>query len=213
MRRSIFLYSFISCVSLTLALSGCISVGTSPSPRFYMLHCVDKSKISQAFDTPVGTSIGLGPVNIPVYLDKPKIATEDSNNMLKFAEFDRWGEPLETALARVINENLTVMMPQATIEVFPWNLFVSVRYQVIVDVIQMKANLDKDLFLLVKWSIIDLKNKNVAFTKRSEFSQPIAPHNYTGLAEAVSNAAILLSSQIAQGVSDVVGQQGKKIQE
>ena len=46
--------------------------------------------------------IGVGPVTVPDYLDRPQIATRSSSSSLQFSEFDRWAEPLEKNLMRVL---------------------------------------------------------------------------------------------------------------
>lgn len=194
-------FLFLFCLAFTVFLSGCVSPSESPSPRFYTLQPADKDKITQRFDTAANTVIGVGPVKIPGYMNRPQIVTRDKNKMLKFAQFDRWAESLDTALTRLINENLTIMLPQATIELFPWNLLIPLRYQVIADIIKIESQLDGDLILVAQWSIIDLDKKTAVFTKRSEFLQPINPHNYAGLAEALSIACTALSSQIADAFS------------
>lgn len=193
-------YSFIVCVCSVLALGGCVSVLSSPNPRFYTLSALSEKQLSEEFDIPSGTIIGIGPVKIPEYLNRPQIVTVNKDKTLSFAEFERWAEPLDFAMARLINEDLTLIFPSATLVIFPWDVVITVKYQVIADVIRLENELDKDLFLVAQWSIIDLEKKQAVFTKRSQFRQPIAPHNYYGLTEALSNACAALSSEVAQGL-------------
>jgi len=184
-------------------LAGCISTSSSPNPRFYMLSSMDKDAVSQKFNMPADVIIEIGPVNIPEYLDRPQIVTQDKNKMLIFAQFDRWGESLDSALVRLLAENLTLMLPGASLQMFPCNFVIPLKYRVIIDVIQMDSELDKDLFLVAQWSIIDLKNKKMALTKRFEFRQPIDPHTYAGLAKTLSIACGSLSNEMAQAVSEI----------
>lgn len=214
MRKISLLYCpVLSCVIFALLLSGCLSVSSSPASRFYLLRSAEKDRITPKFDITPNTIIGVGPVKIPEYLDRPQIVTQDENNMLTFAQFDRWGEPLDAALARLINENLTAMLPVTTIEMFPWNILIPVRYRLITDVIQLKSELDKDLFFVVQWSVIDLEKKNVVFTKRSQFREPVIPHNYAGLTDALSAVCTSLSSEIAEAVAKVATQPETKGQD
>lgn len=199
-------YPVLFCMILVLFLGGCVSVSNSPQSRFYTLQSVDKDQIIRKFDIAPHTVIGVGPVKIPEYLNRPQIVTRDKNKMLIFAQFDRWGESLDAALQRLINENLTVMLPGATIEMFPWNILIPVRYRLVADVIQLESEPDKDLFFAVQWTVIDLDKKNTVFTRRSEFHQPISPHNYAGLAEALSVACASLSSQMAEALAQVTNQ-------
>jgi len=197
-------YYFIICMIFVLSLGGCVSVSNSPNPRFYTLYTPDKEKPSQEFNIPENTIIGIGPVRIPEYLNRPQIVTNNKDKTIFFDEFNRWAESLDFALARLINNDLTLIIPKTSLQMFPWDLTIAVKYQVIVDVVQLENNLNHDLIFVTQWSIIDLEKKRAVFTKRSEFRQDIYPHNYYGLTEALSAATMSLSKEVAQGLVSVV---------
>ncbi|MDD4183719.1 MAG: PqiC family protein [Candidatus Omnitrophica bacterium] len=197
-------YCFIACVVFILFLNGCMSVSNSPNPRFYTLYASDKEKNSQEFNIPANTIIGIGPVRIPEYLNRPQIVTNNKDKTIFFDEFNRWAESLDFALARLINNDLTLIIPKTSLQMFPWDLTIAVKYQVIVDVVQLENNLNHDLLFVTQWSIIDLEKKRAVFTKRSEFRHDIYPHNYYGLTEALSAATMSLSKEVAQGLVSVV---------
>jgi hypothetical protein len=201
----------MSVVGLVLAsaLGGCIAISNSPAPRFYALQALDKSYAGEKFNIPSSVIIGIGPVKVPEYQNRPQIVTQDANNLITFAQFDRWAETLELALPRLISENLSVILPGATLAISPWNLDIPVKYQVIVDIVRLESRLDKDLSLTAQWSVVDLENKKMVFTKRSEFSNPIEPHNYSGLAKTLSMACASLSGEIAKTLSSLIAQPGK----
>lgn len=197
------------CLTLVLILGGCIAISNSPPPRFYALQAIDDSQVSEKFDIPSSVIIGIGPVKVPEYQNRPQIVTQDTNNLITFAQFDRWGEPLELALPRLVSADLSVMLPGANLEISPWNLAVPVKYQVIMDVVRLESRLDDDLSLTVQWSVIDLENKKMMLTKKSEFSKPIEPHNYPGLVKTLSMECALLSGEIAKTLSSLVVQSGE----
>ncbi len=195
---------------LLFAVHGCISVSSSPSPRFYALRALDGLTLDQRFSVPAGLIIGLGPVSIPEYLNRPHIVTRTRDNLLVFAQFDRWGEPLEAAIAGVIHENLAEMLPGAVIERDPWNIAIPVRYQVVLDILRLESELDKEVYLAAQWSVINTRSRKLLFTKRSEFRQPVTPHTYAGLSAAVSGACASLSREIAQFLASVSGKEMNK---
>ncbi|MCK9574211.1 MAG: PqiC family protein [Candidatus Omnitrophica bacterium] len=197
-------FRFIICVVFVLFLNGCMSVSNSPNPRFYAPYTPDKEKPNQEFKISDNTIIGIGPVRIPEYLNRPQIVTNNKDKTIVFDEFNRWAESLDFAFARLINKDLTLMLKGASFQMFPWDLAVAVKYQVIADVIQLENNLNKDLVFITQWSIIDLEKKHAVFTKRSEFRQDIYPHNYYGLTEALSEVIMSLSAEIAQELVSVV---------
>ena len=191
-------YQLIIYVIFVLFLNGCVSVPNSPNPKFYTLYTPDKEKSSQEFNVLDNTIIGVGPVRIPEYLNRPQIMVSNKDRTIVFDEFNRWAESLDFALARLINKDLTLMLKDAAFQMFPWDMAVAVKYQVIADVVQLENNLNRDLVFVTQWSIINLEKKRAVFTKRSEFNQSISPHNYYGLTEALSEVVMSLSAEIAQ---------------
>jgi uncharacterized lipoprotein YmbA len=121
--------------------------------------------------------------------------------MITFAQFDRWGESLDIGVARLIEEDLAVMLPDAKFTLYPWNSSIQIRYQVVVDIIQLDSELENDLFLAAQWMVIDAKNTKTLIIKRFEFRQPVIPQNYTGLAKTLSAACASLSSEIAEALA------------
>jgi len=204
MKQANFLYGKVmACALLALIAGGCVSVPDSPNPKFYMLRAIDEGQVTQKFTVAANMIIGIGPVKIPEYLNRPQIVTRDKNNMLIFAQFDRWGESLDIGLGRLIRENLIVMLPGATLEMFPWGLDVPVKYQVFIDVVQLESELDKDMLFTVQWSIFDIDKKKMVIIKRSEFRPPVNPQNYSGLVKTLSAACVSLSSEIAEAVGSL----------
>lgn len=196
------MFSFVLFL-ISMNLGGCISIPTTPSPRFYTIEAADTSQLVKPFDIEAGTVIGIGPVKIPEFLNRPQIVTINKDGLLEFSEFDRWGESLDSAFVRVINENLSSMLPQATVEMYPWNMNIAIKYQVIVHIIAMECSLDKNVLLTAQWTILDQSNKKAVFTKRSQLCEPVTPHNYFGLAKALSKMCLSLSKEMASELSSV----------
>lgn len=196
----------LPCLLIASLLCGCIGPSKSPASRFYTLQPMNRSQADKTFDVPATAIIGIGPVKLPEYLKRPQIVTEEGSNLLAFAEFDRWGEQLEFALPRVISDNLSVLLPGATIATSPWNLSIPVKYQVIIDVLRLECRLDKDLAIAAQWSVIDLDSRKMLITKKSGFSRPIDPQNYSGLARTLSSACASLSGEIAGSLAALAAQ-------
>jgi len=195
--------NFISCKRLgllctVLGLSGCISIPTSPTPRFYALAASSDLSVSKSINLPSDVIIGVGPVTIPEYLDRPQIVTMTPSKMLQFAQFDRWGESLNLGLARIIREDLAGNLGKAKLTLYPWNPSMEVKYQVLVEIVQFDSQIDGNMTFEVQWTIVDLQKSKVLMIKKSVFRQAINPQNYSGLVQTISKACALLSAQIAQ---------------
>lgn len=147
-----------------------------------------------------GVIIGVGPVKIPEYLDRPQMVTKNKAGVLTFDEFNRWGESLGLGMARLIREDLTATLPGATLTMYPGNPSMTDKYQVVLEVVQLDSELDKNVFLVVQWTIIDVQKAKMVFIKKSAFTQPVLPQTYLGLASTVSTVCASLSAQIAEAL-------------
>jgi uncharacterized lipoprotein YmbA len=194
----------LGAVCFALLICGCLSLPNSPSsptPRFFMLSAMNETQVSKKIMTS-GVIIGVGPVKIPEYLNRPQMVTRDKEGILKFDEFDRWGESLDIGLARLIREDLTVMLPGEKLTLYPWNPSIAVKYQVVAEVVQLDSELDRDMHFVVQWMIIDVQNSKTIIIKRSEFRTAIIPQNYAGIAKTLSTACASLSAQIADAMTN-----------
>ncbi len=200
MRQAGFTFCYIL-LFFGLSLGGCISIPTTPPPRFYTLEALDKGQPVKQYKVRTGMVVGIGPVKIPEFLIRPQIVTKDKKNLLEFSEFDRWGEGLDFAFVRVMNENLALMLPDAVIEMYPWDLNIAIRYQVIVNVIALECSLNQDMLLVAQWTVIDQNSRKAVFTKRSQLRQAIMPHSYPGLVKTLSAACVSLSEEMASELS------------
>ena len=193
--------TFIFCVIYSLMLHGCLSLRTSPTPRFYALETMDRGQPVKKLNIPSGIIIAIGPVKIPAYQNRPQIVTQNKDKTLAFAQFDRWGEPLDFSFERVISENLRILLPNTVVEAYPWNAAIPVNYRVIIEVIQLVSELENNISFTAQWSVIDAQNNKVVLIKKMEIFEPIKPHNYSGLVKTLSLGCASLSGQIAGDIA------------
>ncbi len=209
MKQTGFLY-FVLVGLVSFACVGCLSVPHSPVPKFYRLYSTGGLEENKLLDIAPKIIVGIGPVEIPEYQNRPQMVTRDNHGMLTFAQFERWGEPLDSGVERLILENLMMIFPQTEFQVFPCNFSIPLDYQVIVNVVQLESQLDKEMLFTAQWTIIDSKTKEMLLTKRFQIRQVINPHTYSGLAGALSRACRLLSVEIAENLSKLSKQSKAK---
>jgi uncharacterized lipoprotein YmbA len=152
-------------------------------------------------------TVGVGPVKIPAYLDRPEIVTRTGQSSLQFADFDRWAEPLEKNLTRVIVANLTVLLGTENVTAFPWPKSTQAKYQVLMEIIQMDSLPGGRIALDVRWSIVTDSSEKVLFMKRSNIDVPAPSPGYEGIAMAMSTAVEVLSHEIATTIRTLQSEQ------
>ena len=99
-------------------------------------------------------SLGIGPIELPPYVDRPQIVTRSGDNRLHLAEYDRWGEPLKEGVARVLAENLSTIVGTDHVVLFPWKASEIPDYQITVNVTRFDATATGTAVLTARWSIL-----------------------------------------------------------
>ena len=181
-------------LALVICLSAC--AGKSASSKFYVLSPLPQSKLSGAD----GTTIGVFPVSMPDYLDRPQIVTRVSDNEIKLDEFSRWAEPLKESFYTALVDNLSTLLNHEKIIKTSHNLGTPTTLQVGVEVLQFDGALGGDVVLSVKWGLFGERGKNVLIAKRSSFKEPTGAATYEALVAAQSRAVAALSREIAEAI-------------
>jgi uncharacterized lipoprotein YmbA len=183
-----------------LFIYGC----ASKSPNYYVLNSLQSGAPSaEKAKAENDLTIGVGPIKIPAYLDRPEMATRSAPDSLQFAEFDKWAEPLERNLTRVIAENLAILLSTNRVGVFPWLNSAQVQYQVTVDITQLERMPDGKVILAARWNILGDQGENMLVIESSRFSIPIESAGYGAMASAESRAVEALSREIAAAVKSL----------
>ena len=196
MRRLWFQLGVMTLSVYLMNLGGCSS---TPPTHFYVLTPLLSSEaLGLATVAARGPSVGLGPVTLPQYLDRPQIVSRASRAKLNLGEFDQWAAPLKDIVASVLAENLSMLMSTDHIAVYPWPRSTTIDYQIMVDVTRFDGEMGGEILLLARWSIVAKDGKEWV-KKKSRFSQPAGAPNYEATVTAMSRALERLSRDIAAG--------------
>jgi len=185
-------------VILILALAVCLSAcaGKSASSKFYVLNSLPQPALSAG----EGIVIGVFPVSMPDYLDRPQIVTRVSENELKLDEFSRWAEPLKDSFTRALVQNLSTILNTAKVIKTTQSTGSLMSLQVAVEVVQFDGALGGDVVLIAKWGLFEADGKKLLLGKGSTFKEPTGAATYEALVAAESKAVAALSREIAEAI-------------
>ncbi|MDP9143957.1 MAG: PqiC family protein, partial [Actinomycetota bacterium] len=172
---------------------------TSMPSRFYILNSLSASETTTAMAAEQGPVIGVGPITIPKYLDRPQIVTRAGSNQLALAEFDRWAEPLQDNLARVLAENLALLIPTDQILLYAWPRSATLDYQVMVEVLHFDGWLGSESRLLALWSILDGAELTL-WSQRATLNAPVSGREYEAMVVAMNQLIEWLSRDLASAI-------------
>lgn len=148
-------------------------------------------------------SVGVGPVAIPEVLDRPQIVTRTGPNKLRIDEFHRWAGRLDEDFARVLAENISLLLPTEQVAVFPWDVSFDPRYQVALNILRFEGRWGKDVLLEVFWKIIDPQKQTALRVQKSVIKEPLADENYEALIAIKSRMVEILSNQIINEINNL----------
>lgn len=181
---------------LLLALGACRSEPTS----FYLLTAVQEPDDGSDTQSAAGPWLGVGPVELPTYLDRPQIVLQANAGAVTMGEFDRWAEPLHDGIARVLGENLAVLVPTNRITVFPWRRVASIDYQIVVQLIALDADAEGNVSLAARWVVLGPGGNIELLRRQTRLTQPADTKNYADIVMAMSRTVASLAGEIADGI-------------
>jgi hypothetical protein len=150
------------------------------------------------------TPIGIGPVEIPEYLDRPEIVTRAEQNQLILSEFNLWGGVLKADINRVLLENISVLLAGDGIPIITWKAAVTDVHKVPVLISRFDGSLNENIILKARWALLDKEGKAFEYFRESNITIPVKGSSYSSVVAAMSEALGELSKEIAAGIKSVV---------
>ena len=183
-------------VLLPLAfLVGCFS---SPSSSFYVLQEIPPRAESESAGREL--AIGVGPLQIAEYLDRPQMVIRESGNALAIDEFHRWAEPLKDSLPRLLAMNLATLLGTDEVALFPWKGYGPMDYRVEGLVTRFEAGPSEIVTLEVQWTLVEEADPQVASTHRFRTGVPMKDDDPEDQAAAMNEAFSEFSRTVAEAI-------------
>ena len=195
---------------LILLCSGMLTIyGCSSKPtKFYVLTPLAEVQTIPDRLNEDTLSIGVGPISLPDYVNRPQIVTKNGANELVIDEFYRWAEPLRTNVSRVLSDNLATLLVTENINKYPWNRFVHIDYQVSIDFTRFDSVIGKEATIEARWIVLTDRGRNEILRKKSKITKEAETEHYDAIVIAESQALAELSQQIAHEIHTLSNLQG-----
>lgn len=175
--------------------AACTGCRSSSATRHHVLSPVIEPASTGTSSAQTRHIVGVGPVSLPAYLDRPQMVMRTAPDAIELREFDQWGEPLRDGVTRVVAVNVARLLPESLVVVFPWRSTEKIGYQIVLEVAQMDGLAGGRVTLDARWRLLDAAGKQVA-ARAVHLSEPSGPSAAT-TASAMSRAIGTLSRDMA----------------
>jgi uncharacterized lipoprotein YmbA len=190
----------LAALAAGLVLAGCAE--RQPT-RFYMLSPMAAAPPEAAASkVPANVAIGVGPVTLPPYLDRPQLVTRVGSNRAVLADFDSWIEPLPGMFASVLADNLALLLATDQVLLLPQRRLTRLDYQVEVDVTRFDADSSGTAVLDARWWVYGRNGEKLLRSGRSRITEPSAAGDQPAAAAALSRALRERSEKTAAAIAD-----------
>jgi len=196
--RQAFSRFFVLFVAFILFITLCSLTGCSSKPsKFYVLNTLP---LQAAKPIKHRVYLGVGPITVPEYLQQPQIVSRLEGNNVKVNEFQRWAEPLQDAVERILTQNLALLVPSETISTYPWTADTRVDYRVIVEVVCFEPEPGGESVLLARWRITNKDDSKTYIARTAQYHYPSNLKNYNEMVASMNQNLSHLSQDIAEHI-------------
>ncbi|HMR30593.1 MAG TPA: PqiC family protein [Geminicoccaceae bacterium] len=198
--------------ALVLGLGLLVAACAASAPtRYYTLTSIEPSREAAPQRRPL--VIGVGPMAVADYLDRPQIVTRSTAMELQLHDFDMWVETLEAIFSRTLSEDLSALLGTDSVVLMPAPREVQLDYQVEVDVLRFDAMRPGDVMLDAMWRLygrdgIELMRDGraritavVAEPEAEDGALPPPSYDLSPVVAAMSDATLQLARQIATAIA------------
>jgi uncharacterized protein len=172
--------------------------GSTKPAKFYRMQ-PSSGGYAQSLSTPAAltASVGIGPVEVPGYLDHPQIVTRKPGSELGYSEYNRWAGSLRGNISDMLVEDVSAALAGEGVSVHAWDSRMPLDYQVEVRVIEFEGVPGKNVRLTAVWTVIRPGERMVVASRRSVIEKHVSNTDYASYVEAMGGATSELGREIA----------------
>ena len=198
------LVALLVLLGLALGAPGCVLKRT-PEARFFVLRSLAEPPATPPAGAPASL-VGVLPVRMPGYIDRPQLVTWTAPGELRIDEFLRWAEPLDAGITRTVAENLDALLPESHVVRAPWAAKAEPRCRVWLQLDLFGPQAGGEVRLEGRWAVLPSREAKPLATKAFELRRgPLAgdargPADASAGVDAMSELLADLSREIAAAV-------------
>lgn len=200
MRLSMANKSNLACL---LVLSVCLTACLGQTQlQFFMLETPAGQLNPVAAGTLSKTTlVGLGPIHLPEYLNRPQMVVAVGENQYQLDEQHRWAERLDQNVSRVLAQQLAAKLGLEQVIRHPWPQRQVLDYQVSLDVLQFHQTASGESRFDAQWQI--RQQEQIRLARHFNCTLPADSADPVQVVKAQSGCLAKLAEQISLGFAEI----------
>lgn len=179
---------------LLLALTGC---GTTPSPNFYLLE--PSAPATQSAGSDKQAILVLAPVRIPKYLDRAQIVTASGDNGYQLSELNRWAEGLDHNITRVLQQDLSQLVPANILSAAPAD---ATPLKLAVTILEFHVNGQGQASLKAQWQLS--RGNQIVSLQQQNYLEASSSSDYQKMVVGLNACLRRLTGDVAMSVREAL---------
>lgn len=172
----------LAIVTLVWLVAGCALQGTTPPSTFYMLRTTSTEKSTSGLEA---LAIGIGPVSVAEYLDRPQIVTRTGGVEVIVDQYHRWAGPVREAIVQIVVGEIAIQTGSQKVFSFPWPPATRLDYQLKANVGRFDATETGLARMEVHWGLY-VENQDM-FARRSVYEAQAVGEGYAARVTALND--------------------------
>jgi uncharacterized lipoprotein YmbA len=187
---------------ILVLVSVVLGCGASSLPvTYYILNPMDYQASNAPRYVAEALVLGIGPIQLPAYLDRLQMVTRTGANRLKVDDFHRWAAPLPGEISRILADNLEQLTGIQRYEIYPWAFQQQPDLAVELEIRAFEGQSDGSVILDGTMVFYDWRNTQPKSRSRTfHITQNTAAGDYAAMVAAQSRSLTELSRQIGDDI-------------
>jgi uncharacterized lipoprotein YmbA len=181
------------------ALAGCVPLKRTPEARFFTLRPVAEPPARPA-STATGGIVGLLPISLPGFLDRPQLVAWSAPGEVRVDEFQRWADPLDASVQRVLMADLETLLPSHRVIRSPWARSTTVQCRVRVELVRFGLQPGGEVALSGRFVVLPAQSERPLLSRDVELRRDPGRVDPGSAVEAMSALVADLAAEIAKAI-------------
>ena len=191
--------------AMFITLVGCAS--PSQPTRFYRLE--SGRAIAETVDLKPRSGIaqiGVSPVVLSGYLDRPQIVERSSGHLLTLYDFDQWAGSLQDNLQAVMTNALQQQLQGMQVFAYPWHQSLDPQYELNLSISRFDR-VGETIVLRALWSLLERRDNQIVEMQQMTLQEPVSDEGV----EAGVDAAERVVGRLVEHMANLINRDLKQV--